>query len=331
MTPAISVLVPAFNDAAFLEASLESLAGQSFRDFEVIVADDASSDATPEIARSWEQRDGRFRLSRLESNAGMTGNWNRALAEARGDLVLKLDADDAMAPRTLEVLTVEFGRTSGLLFAACRTLDCDLDLWPVGPFRGDLAFRRRGEDPEGSRLRGGIEWLRLCFDDIQLWTSDALLFGRRDLLALGGWDERLVTSDTDLILRALALDRPVFHSGYAGIFYRRRGGSSSDREQRSGVARVEGTMIALRTLAAHGAKLARGDRALRQNWWRLWRRFGTERIELEHLTGLTPERRASLAALALEIAQLSPPRGVLLEGAMREKLWQARRALLGGR
>jgi len=329
LTPAISVLVPAHDDAPYLEANLASLAAQSFGDFEAIVADDASADATPEIARAWAARDARFRLSRVEVNVGMNRNWNRALAEARGDRVIKLDADDAMAPQALARLHAEHARESALLFAACRTLDCDLELRPRGLYRGDLGLRRHGLDPERPHLRRGLDWLRLCFDDVQLWHSCAQMYRRDDLAALGGWDERWIASDTDLILRALALDRPVAHVPEPGILYRRRGGSSSDREHRTGAARLEANMIALRSLAANRRRLRPLGRPLRQNWWRIWRRFLADSRDAAAWGALSEARRAALRELERETRRLPPPLAVRLEGKLRHLAWRGKRALSG--
>ena len=327
MTPAVSVLVPAHDDGAFLEANLASLAAQTFADFEAIVADDASADATPEIARAWAARDSRFRLSRLETNVGMNRNWNRALAEAAGELVIKLDADDAMTPRALELLHTEHAREPALLFAGCRTLDCDLELSVQGAFRGDAGFRMHGLDPEQRHVRRGLDWLRLCFDDVQLWHSCAQMYRRADLVALGGWDERWIASDTDLILRALALDRPVAHVPEAGILYRRRAGSSSHREHGSGAARLELNMIALRSLAANHARLPPLGRPLRQNWWRLWRRFGADSHDTAAWNALPEPRREQLRRLERETRPLRPPLVVRLEGELRQLAWRLRRPL----
>src|SRR5437868_2369150 len=99
--PLVSVLVPAFNDAAFLAEALDSVLAQDVYSLEVIVSDDASTDGTLDVARAYAARDGRVRVLVNAENLGMTRNWNRALAEARGEFVLKLDADDAIKPGTL--------------------------------------------------------------------------------------------------------------------------------------------------------------------------------------------------------------------------------------
>lgn len=329
MKPAITVLVPAYNDGVYLEDALRSLERQTLGDYEAIVADDGSADATPEIAARWAASDPRFRLSRLEANVGMNRNWNRALAEARGDFVIKLDADDAMTPRCLELLRAEFEATTGLLFSACRTLDCDERLEVVGPFLGDQGLRMHGLDPERRHVLPGLAWLRMCFDDIQLWHSDAQMYRRGDLIDLGGWDERWFSSDTDLLLRALALDRPVAHVAEPGILYRRRAGSGSDVERERDALSLPLAMMALRSLDANGRRLRPLDRRVRQNWWRLWQLFQV-RAEQVRASGVAAERHP-MARLIEETRRLAPPWPVRAEGWLRWRAWQLKHALGAGR
>ena len=100
-TPLVSVLVPAFDDAAHLDEALRSVLAQSIDDLEVVVADDGSTDATPQLAASWAATDPRVRVLRSDVNRGMTENWNAALQHR---LVERVDeAQLSQAPdRTVE-------------------------------------------------------------------------------------------------------------------------------------------------------------------------------------------------------------------------------------
>ena len=96
-----SVVIPIYNGAATLEASLASLASQSFTDWEAVVVDDGSTDATTELLRTLSARDPRFRIIR-QPNGGVSKARNRAFAEAKGDWILGLDADDFLKEGALE-------------------------------------------------------------------------------------------------------------------------------------------------------------------------------------------------------------------------------------
>lgn len=101
MNPEITVIIPAYNAAGYLEACLESIAGQTFRAFEVIVIDDGSSDATALISGEFVRRDPRFRLIAVE-NGGVSRARNIGIEAARGDYLTFADADDLLHPRALE-------------------------------------------------------------------------------------------------------------------------------------------------------------------------------------------------------------------------------------
>ncbi len=97
-----SVIVPLFNKAATVVRSLESIRSQTFEDFEVIVVDDGSTDSSAQCADAFlENGDDRFRLVR-QANAGPGAARNRGAAEAKGDLLAFLDADDEWLPDFLE-------------------------------------------------------------------------------------------------------------------------------------------------------------------------------------------------------------------------------------
>lgn len=89
--PLVSVLLPVRNGATLIEECLLSLLVQTFRDFEVIVIDDGSSDSTADIVRQFPDK--RIRLF-VQDNVGTTRTLNRALGLARGDWIARQDADD---------------------------------------------------------------------------------------------------------------------------------------------------------------------------------------------------------------------------------------------
>ncbi len=98
--PRVSVVLSVFNGEAFLAESIESLLVQSFRDFELIVIDDGSTDRTSEILHGFD--DPRVRTLRNRSNLGLTPSLNRGLSEARGEFIARQDADDVSEPDRLQ-------------------------------------------------------------------------------------------------------------------------------------------------------------------------------------------------------------------------------------
>jgi glycosyltransferase involved in cell wall biosynthesis len=94
--------MPCYDAERFLPAALESLLGQTFGDFEILTIDDGSSDGTLGILEGFAARDERVRVLRNETNQGVIRTLNRGVAEARGELVARMDADDVAAPTRIE-------------------------------------------------------------------------------------------------------------------------------------------------------------------------------------------------------------------------------------
>jgi GT2 family glycosyltransferase len=98
--PTVSVLIPAYNAEPYIREALQSVLSQSLADFEVVVVDDASSDATVSTVSS--VGDDRVRLVCNPRNLGAVSTMNRGLAECRGRLIARLDADDYCLPGRFE-------------------------------------------------------------------------------------------------------------------------------------------------------------------------------------------------------------------------------------
>jgi glycosyltransferase involved in cell wall biosynthesis len=108
--PRVSVIIPAHDSAATIERTLRSVVAQGFGDWEAIVADDASSDHTAELAAAV---DPRITVVRSETNLGPAGARNLALERASGDLVAFLDADDRWEPEYLERQIARYEQAGG--------------------------------------------------------------------------------------------------------------------------------------------------------------------------------------------------------------------------
>jgi CDP-glycerol glycerophosphotransferase len=108
--PRITVVVPIYNVEAYLDECLESLAGQTLRDLEVVMVDDGSTDASAEIAERFAERDGRFRLIR-QANGGLSAARNTGIDAAGGELLAFVDSDDALPLNAYELLLGALDKT----------------------------------------------------------------------------------------------------------------------------------------------------------------------------------------------------------------------------
>ena len=99
--PPVTVLMAVYNGARFLNEAIESIRNQTFTDFEFLIIDDGSSDATPEILAR-HAADRRIRILRQE-NQGLTESLNRGIREARSEFIARMDADDVARPDRLAI------------------------------------------------------------------------------------------------------------------------------------------------------------------------------------------------------------------------------------
>jgi glycosyltransferase involved in cell wall biosynthesis len=102
MTATVSICIPTYNGARYLRPCLNSALAQTFPDFELVVVDDGSTDATQDIVRSYAASDPRIRVWRNERNLGLVANWNRCAELPTGEWVKFLFQDDLLEPSCLE-------------------------------------------------------------------------------------------------------------------------------------------------------------------------------------------------------------------------------------
>ena len=118
--PFLSVCIPCYNGAPFIGGTIESVLNQSFKNFELVIADDHSSDETVSIVRLF--RDPRIRLVQNEVNLGMGGNWNHVLSLGIGKYVKLLCEDDILRPGCLErqVSILENANNAQVVLTLCN-------------------------------------------------------------------------------------------------------------------------------------------------------------------------------------------------------------------
>ncbi len=212
--PLVTVAVPAFNAATTIERTLNSIAAQTHANFEAIVVDDGSTDATAELAADVAARDRRFRLVR-QANGGVASARNRALKEARGTYFAPIDADDVWAPENI-ARQVEALERSGADFSFARS------------FIIDEHDRRRDRPVQGPLPSDYVSLLRRNW----VGNGSAAVFRRAALLAINGYDEALRAQDAQgaedwKVVLQLAAQRPGVAVEHALIGYRQVGDSMS--------------------------------------------------------------------------------------------------------
>lgn len=100
MEPLVSICIPAYNNAAYIKETIDSVLNQTYQNIELVVVDDNSKDNTYEIVSSIPDK--RVKAYKNEKNLGMSGNWNRCLELVTGEFIKLICADDLIAQDAIE-------------------------------------------------------------------------------------------------------------------------------------------------------------------------------------------------------------------------------------
>jgi glycosyltransferase involved in cell wall biosynthesis len=193
--PLVTVIIPVYNGAEFVGASIESAQTQTYRNLEIIVVDDGSTDGSLKIANEYATGDERIRVI-SQANAGVATARNTAIAAARGDFIAPLDADDLWLPDKIArqmVRMLAAGDECGFVYSWWALID------PVGK----VLDRSPRWTVEGHR-----------FDTLLLinFTGNASvpLFRKHCLVEAGGYNPKLAAAksggceDLEVVLRIAA-------------------------------------------------------------------------------------------------------------------------------
>ena len=149
--PKVSVVIPVYNSAQYLRECLDSILKQSLKEIEIICVDDASTDSSADIIKQYMASDDRLQLLRLENNCGAGAARNHGMAQAKGEYIIFLDADDFFAE---EMLSKSYS----------RAIDTDSD---IVLFQGEKYSER-------TKRFSSFSYLQLK------WLKDVAVFSRKD-------------------------------------------------------------------------------------------------------------------------------------------------------
>lgn len=180
--------MPVRNGAEFLEEALRSALDQTWRNLEVVVVDDGSTDATPQILAHLSRIDNRLRAVRLANPSGIVGALNHGLQAARGEYIARLDADDVACPERVRLQVDFLEHRNEVVATGGRVLYVDRDGDPLGC--PEILLNHGEIDAYHMTGRGG----GVC--------HGAALFRRQVLMEIGGYrPEFSAAEDLDLLLR----------------------------------------------------------------------------------------------------------------------------------
>jgi glycosyltransferase involved in cell wall biosynthesis len=197
-SPKLSVAIKTYNHAPYVGKCIESILSQPFGNFEIIVTDDASTDGTPDVVRSF--ADPRIKLEVLPQNLGISGSMNQTVARAKGEYIAILNSDDYALPGRF-VKQVEY-------------LDSHPDVDAV--FGQPLLISENGE-PSNAEWEFPLpsdssreSWLRHFFFHCNFICAPTAMIRRKAYDAVGQYDRRLTQlQDLDMWIRFLVRNRKM--------------------------------------------------------------------------------------------------------------------------
>ena len=220
--PKVSICLPVYNGEDYLSQAIESALGQTYSDFELLIADDASIDSSLEIVRKYAKQDARIVYWQNDTNKGLFGNYNETLNRASGEYIKPFAQDDFFEANILERMLASFGADPEVVLVACA---------------------RRIIDAEGKERKVACEYYDTVLLDGPTKVKDDLLkvsngigepstvmFPRK--LIGEGFDTRLYhLGDIDYWHRII-INGKLLYLSEALVSFRRHGSSTTNRNAR---------------------------------------------------------------------------------------------------
>ena len=239
--PLVSVILPTFNRAQFLPQAFASIEAQSFRNWELIVVDDGSTDETESVVQAWRGGVEQAVFYVAQDNRGAYGARNTGLEHARGDYIAFFDSDDVWLPHHLARCVSAFERAPEIdwVFAACRAVDAAGAIVQPTTFETDGAPRPflslKAKDIGGVRIIDDPAAIECHFlHGIYCGLQNSVI--RRSVFAGHRfWEDFRVVEDVLFLARALARGIRLAYITDVQVLYRIHEGNSSGSA--SGVTR----------------------------------------------------------------------------------------------
>lgn len=198
MNPIISIIVPCYNQAEYLDECLQSVLDQTFQDWECIIVNDGSPDHTEAVSKKWIEKDNRF-IYLYKENGGLSSARNAGIEIAKGKWILPLDSDDKIGNQYLELASQKFNDGYTVIYCKAEFFDKVNHPWKLPSYRYQHLL---------------VENLIFC----------SAFFKKEDWKIVNGYDIHLIygKEDWDFWLSILDGSKKVLCLDYLGFFYRRK-------------------------------------------------------------------------------------------------------------
>lgn len=182
----ISVLMPVYNNRKYLKTSIESILNQTFEEFEFVIIDDGSTDGSSRVIKSYQLKDKRIIVIRNKHNIGTSRSLNKGLSVAKGDYIVRMDADDWSYPERLRI-QYEYMKSHPRIGVSGGSIEvCDQNLKVVNRRRYPL-------DDNGARK------IIFCYSP---FAHPATIWDTKKMKMIGGYNEKIpLSQDCELYFK----------------------------------------------------------------------------------------------------------------------------------
>lgn len=221
-TPKVSICLPLYNGAKHLRAALESVLAQTYENFEILIADDGSSDGSEKIALEYSDKDKRILYWKNESRQGLFGNYNACIRQAKGEYIKPFAQDDILAPDCLKSFLeiLENDQSVALVSSARRIIDgAGVEVELKQPFRQNIRLQ-------------GKNVIRFNLISLNNWVGEPATVMFRTKHASTGFDTRYFHyGDIEYWFRVLAFG-DLYYLSEPKASFRRHGSNETDKNYR---------------------------------------------------------------------------------------------------
>jgi glycosyltransferase involved in cell wall biosynthesis len=207
-TPLVSIGLPVFNGDKYLKEAIDSILAQTFRDFELIISDNASGDRTEEICRQYAAQDSRVRYYRNATNIGGANNHNRTFELSRGKYFRLAAHDDVLTPTLLEKCVAILDQEPSVVLCYSNIIQIDEHGNQTGILNKDLAC----SGTPYQRFRQLANWNHDCEATYGLMRAEILR--KTDLQPNYTDSDRTLLCELSLYGRFYKIAEPLFYKRY---------------------------------------------------------------------------------------------------------------------
>ncbi len=199
-SPLVSIGLPIYNEERYLSETLDSLLAQDYRNIEIIISDNASTDKTQEICKDYSIRFPKIHYTRFESNMGQGVNFNKVLVESNGEYFMWAAGHDMWSPNFITTCLNKLSHNSNAIVAvpSCRWIDEN----------GEIIEKRSGF----SDTRG-MELIARYFT--MFWGNMHATYGLMHTDIIKKWPVRKIIGEDLILLTYLSLQGDFVHAGKA--------------------------------------------------------------------------------------------------------------------